>query len=194
MLSGDVWTSNAALYNLARVHQLHPYTMEVLDILRQQVRATHRYSLSFLSLLSLGCHTNDSSISTAGEEADDFFKIIASSQGRRLDDQRVALPTLPGISGSSDKKQTENNAKVVHVSLTLTKLAFGVTVKDIVIINVKPCYFCYVPPSGHCACFLWRHGRICQCVCCVCLCRHVIVNAIIHKQPMIDTPYSTLSL
>uniref|UniRef100_A0A667YZZ7 Uncharacterized protein n=1 Tax=Myripristis murdjan TaxID=586833 RepID=A0A667YZZ7_9TELE len=67
---------------------------------------------------------NGSAGHIAPKEADDFFKIIASSQGRRLDDQRVALPTLPGISGSSDKKQTENNPKVVHVSLTLTKLAF----------------------------------------------------------------------
>ncbi|XP_029913293.1 sialidase [Myripristis murdjan] len=59
-------------------------------------------------------------IAPKGEEADDFFKIIASSQGRRLDDQRVALPTLPGISGSSDKKQTENNPKVVHVTVRVS--------------------------------------------------------------------------
>ncbi|XP_039680808.1 uncharacterized protein LOC120574510 isoform X2 [Perca fluviatilis] len=45
-----------------------------------------------------------------GADANEFFKTIASSQGRRLDDQRVALPTLPGIHGNSEIKENGRNA------------------------------------------------------------------------------------
>ncbi|XP_035812392.2 uncharacterized protein LOC111580740 isoform X2 [Amphiprion ocellaris] len=48
---------------------------------------------------------------TTGGEADAFFKAIASSQARRLDDQRVALPGLPGISGNSERNRNSPNKK-----------------------------------------------------------------------------------
>lgn len=61
-----------------------------------------------------------------GADADAFFKIIASSQGRRLDDQRVSLPTLPGISGNSDRRENGRNSKagipVSHTTFTLLVL------------------------------------------------------------------------
>ncbi|CAJ1075271.1 uncharacterized protein LOC120574510 isoform X1 [Xyrichtys novacula] len=49
-----------------------------------------------------------------GAEADTFFKIIASSQGRRLDDQRVALPNLPGIGGNANRQENgrSNNSGI----------------------------------------------------------------------------------
>ncbi|XP_074553533.1 uncharacterized protein LOC141810095 isoform X2 [Halichoeres trimaculatus] len=46
-----------------------------------------------------------------GAEADTFFKIIASSQARRLDDQRVALPNLPGLSPKSEGKENGRNRR-----------------------------------------------------------------------------------
>ncbi|KAM3598409.1 uncharacterized protein V6R79_017647 [Siganus canaliculatus] len=68
---------------------------------------TVRSSMCFMSLRE---HRNNSCLST-GADADAFFKIISSSQARRLDDQRVALPTLPGISGNTEKKENNKNTK-----------------------------------------------------------------------------------
>lgn len=65
-----------------------------------------------------------SRIIISGAEAEAFFKIITSSQSRRLDDQRVALPTLPGISGNSEGKveiQRHTTAEI-PVSYTTSKL------------------------------------------------------------------------
>lgn len=44
-----------------------------------------------------------------GAETDAFFKAIATSQSRRLDDQRASLPVLPGISGASTEKLNFTN-------------------------------------------------------------------------------------
>ncbi|KAF7654744.1 hypothetical protein LDENG_00065510 [Lucifuga dentata] len=59
-----------------------------------------------------------------GAEADEFFKIISSSQAWWLDDQRVALPALPGITGNTDRNENGSNANAgvqaaaPHITLT----------------------------------------------------------------------------
>lgn len=66
---------------------------------------------SSMCFLSLRHHRNNSWLSTTGADADAFFNIISSSQARRLDDQRVALPALPGISGNAESKGNSKNTK-----------------------------------------------------------------------------------
>lgn len=60
-------------------------------------------------------------LSTTGADADAFFNRISSAQARRLDDQRVALPALPGISGSAERKPN-GNTMVWIVSVTVLYL------------------------------------------------------------------------
>lgn len=79
-----------------------------------------------MCFLSLTRHRNNSTCNSllfvTGAEADAFFEIISSSQAGRLDDQRVALPTLPGIRGNSEGKESGRNTKSgVPVSYTTLK-------------------------------------------------------------------------
>lgn len=76
-----------------------------------------------MCFLSLRCHRNNTSLSVTDADADAFFKIIASSRGGRQDDQRVALPTLPGKSGNSEKNENGRNTKPgIPVSFTTLQL------------------------------------------------------------------------
>ncbi|XP_029015741.1 uncharacterized protein LOC114860979 [Betta splendens] len=53
-----------------------------------------------------------------GAEAEAFFTIIASSQARRIDDQRVVLPTLPGIGVNSEEKDKASLSQSTQVEST----------------------------------------------------------------------------
>lgn len=64
-----------------------------------------------MCFLPLRHHRNNSWLSTTGADADAFFNIISSSQARRLDDQRVALPALPGMSRNAESKGNGKNTK-----------------------------------------------------------------------------------
>uniref|UniRef100_A0A8C5A0Q0 Uncharacterized protein n=1 Tax=Gadus morhua TaxID=8049 RepID=A0A8C5A0Q0_GADMO len=50
------------------------------------------------------CTLTPSSQGNSDTDTDMLFKSLARSQGRRLDDQRITLPSLPGIGGSSKPK------------------------------------------------------------------------------------------
>lgn len=64
-----------------------------------------------LNLLSQRPCRNNTWLSTTGADADIFSNRISSAQALQLDDQRVALPALPGISGSL-QRNANGNAKV----------------------------------------------------------------------------------
>lgn len=68
----------------------------------------HSFKLNLL--LQRPCR-NNIWLSTTDADADAFFNRISSAQARRLDDQRVALPALPGISGNPER-HVNVNAKV----------------------------------------------------------------------------------
>ncbi|XP_061761222.1 uncharacterized protein LOC133555829 isoform X2 [Nerophis ophidion] len=54
----------------------------------------------------------------AGAEAEAFFGMVASCQAGRLDEQRVTLSSLPGISGTSAKgKHDRSRVKTVHAPI-----------------------------------------------------------------------------
>lgn len=65
----------------------------------------HSFKLNFL--LPRPCR-NNIWLFTTGADADVFFNRIPSAQARRLNDQRVALPALPGISGSPERNVNGN--------------------------------------------------------------------------------------
>lgn len=60
----------------------------------------------------------DMSITAA--EAEALFAIIAASQARRIDDQRFALPMLPGICGMFEQQEYDRDRRV-RVSYTKYK-------------------------------------------------------------------------
>ncbi|XP_077382672.1 uncharacterized protein LOC144022076 [Festucalex cinctus] len=55
-------------------------------------------------------HKPAQSAAPAGLDSDKFFNILANSQGRRLDDQRVCLPTLPGIRNGGASQVSSKDA------------------------------------------------------------------------------------
>lgn len=52
-------------------------------------------------------------------DSENFFQVLANSQGRRLDDQRVSLPSLPGIGNGSTLTVPERNVSYLLLTFLL---------------------------------------------------------------------------
>ncbi|XP_057673620.1 uncharacterized protein LOC130904694 isoform X2 [Corythoichthys intestinalis] len=53
----------------------------------------------------------------AGPEADALFRMVALSQARRLDNQRLCLPSLPGISGTMEGKRDRSPVSAPQITV-----------------------------------------------------------------------------
>ncbi|KAJ3600648.1 hypothetical protein NHX12_031626 [Muraenolepis orangiensis] len=60
-------------------------------------RCVLRPSRSAASTPRHGAHKSPQSTVPTGPDSESFFSLLANTQGRRLDDQRVSLPALPGV-------------------------------------------------------------------------------------------------
>ncbi|XP_061604249.1 uncharacterized protein LOC133465438 isoform X7 [Phyllopteryx taeniolatus] len=56
----------------------------------------------------------------AGPDSDKFFNMLANSQGKRLDDQRVSLPSLPGIQNGGASQPS--NADASYLCYMISKV------------------------------------------------------------------------
>lgn len=61
-----------------------------------------------------------------GPESEKFFMMLANSQGRRLDDQRVSLASLPGIqNGGSTSATTAADIDADYLYNMVSKVQVG---------------------------------------------------------------------
>lgn len=54
-----------------------------------------------------------------------FFSLLANSQGRRLDDQRLSLPALPGIQNGNAKSNSASEADAGNLCNVIAKAQVG---------------------------------------------------------------------
>lgn len=55
-------------------------------------------------------------------DSEEFFQVLANSQGRRLNDQRVSLPSLPGIGNGSTSTVPKRNVSYLLFSLFIATI------------------------------------------------------------------------
>lgn len=75
-----------------------------------------------------------------GPESEKFFMMLASSQGKRLDDQRVSLASLPGIqNGSTTSAPNAADIDASHLYNMVSKVQVG---------PIKFCsFYCLIPQN-----------------------------------------------